>query len=296
MAEAPSAGPSGSLTGGRGFRRALTGTPLSRQHEVRLHGRRGRAKRIPFHRFDREAYPAAALSLAHDTYQQLATGEYDAVDGFSRLTASLCWHGAPFDLIAASAQIPADEIRHAETAVRMAALCAGVDPSEVALDAERRLAGRPREVRMSLAQLDDVMLRSVAIGETLAAAILATSIDGATDEVAKKVLESLIADEIRHARLGWYYLAWRAPQWKPAERRAVAASAVRDVSRMEVRFASGRDAPRGSRKAARALGVLDTARQRAAIHEVMEDQIVPGLDALGLGASAAWKTRSRAPT
>lgn len=293
MPDAAFAGPAGMLAGERGFHRAMTGTPLSRQHEARLHGRGGRPKRIPFERFDRDAYPAAALALAHDTYRILATGEYDATDGFSRLTASLCWHGAPFDLIAATAAVPADEIRHADTAVRMAALCGGVAPEEVALDVDARFSERPRELRLSLTQLDEVMTRSVAIGETLAAALLSTSIDGATDPVASKVLRSLLADEIRHARLGWYYLAWRAPRWTAAEHRALGVAVAREVSRMEVRFAKGRDAPKGSRKAARALGVLDGKRQRRAICDVMEEQIVPGLDALGLGAGAAWEARAR---
>jgi hypothetical protein len=62
---------------------------------------------------------------------------------------------------------------------------------------------------------------------------------------------------------------------------------------IEKRFGTGRDAPAGARKAARALGVLDTARQRKVVEAVMEDEIVPGLDALGLGASHAWRARER---
>ncbi len=295
MPTSPAAGTAGRLASARGFRRVLTGTPLSRQHETRLRAG-GRGHRIPWKRFDRSAYPEPALRLAYDAYRVLATGEYDAVDGFSRLTASLCWHGAPFDLIAASASVPADEIRHADGAVRMAALCAGITPEEVAIAAEQRLSGRGREVRMDLTTLDDVMARSVAIGESLAGALLSTSIDGATDPVARALLASLLSDEIRHARLGWYYLAWRAPRWSATERQRLATSVGRDVARMEVRFASGRDAPRGSKRASRALGVLDTDRQRNAILEVMEDQVVPGLDALGLDASRAWQGRARVAT
>ena len=65
---------------------------------------------------------------------------------------------------------------------------------------------------------------------------------------------------------------------------------VMDVER---RFWNGRDAPPKSKKAARALGVLESEGQRETVKQVMEKEIVPGLDALGLGASHAWRIRRR---
>ena len=49
-------------------------------------------------------------------------------------------------------------------------------------------------------------------------------------------------------------------------------------------------------QAARALGVLDTPTQRQAIRTIMEQEILPGLDGLGLGASHAWRHRRRLST
>ena len=65
------------------------------------------------------------------------------------------------------------------------------------------------------------------------------------------------------------------------------------IVQIETRFGRGRDAPRGAQKAARALGVLDTQRQRRIVRDLMDHEIVPGLDALGLGASHAWEKRRR---
>jgi hypothetical protein len=62
---------------------------------------------------------------------------------------------------------------------------------------------------------------------------------------------------------------------------------------LEREFWIGRDAPRASADAARELGVLDSARQREAIRDVMETEIIPGLDALGLSGSASWAARDR---
>jgi hypothetical protein len=50
----------------------------------------------------------------------------------------------------------------------------------------------------------------------------------------------------------------------------------------------------GARTGARALGVLESKGQRETVKDVMENEIVPGLDAIGLGASHAWRVRERA--
>jgi len=277
------------------FRRTVSDTPLARQLNAEVERRRGRRERrqIPWESFDRSKYPEPALALAYDAQRMLATGEYLAVEGFSRLTGSLAHHGAPFDIIAAAAAIPSDEIAHAELAVHMAALCAGKEREEVELEVQRM---RPKGVAaiFSLEELDRVMTITSAIGETISAALLAACAAEASDPVARPLFETIVADEIRHARLGWYYLEWRAPRWTPSEHARIAAIVCEHVRNLEVRFSRGRDAPRGSKKAARALGVLATAPQRETLAEVVEEQIVPALDALGMDAGAAWRDRQRA--
>lgn len=273
-------------------RRTLTETPLARAHERTLAKRaRGRTPAIPWESFDRAQYPEPALALAFDTAAKLALGEYTAVDLFARIASSMTKVGAPFDLIAAATCVPTDEIRHADYAIRFAALCAG--RKSVSLGLEERLLKAPSKRGSELARLDVSMVEIVAIGETLACALLGACAERATDPVAKALFDTILSDEIHHARLGWYYLTWRAPQWSARERQHVADRAGRFVMEIERRFARGRDAPRGSQSAARALGVLETRGQRAAVRAVMQEQIVPGLDALGLGASHAWKARSK---
>src|SRR5262252_3030566 len=108
-------------------RRALTGTPLSREHDRALGGRVRKVVQIPWSRFDRSRYPAPALALACKAQTMLATGEYEAVDLFSRIAAGLAINGAPIDLVAAATHVATDEIRHADYAFRMAALLGGTD-------------------------------------------------------------------------------------------------------------------------------------------------------------------------
>jgi len=278
-------------TGRVTIRRTLTDTPLARLHERAIleHGSR-RHKPIPFDRFDRTRYPDGALRFAFDAQKALALGEYTAVDLFAQIASGLALNGAPFDIVAAATRVPSDEIRHADLTFRMARLIADGDV-EVQFD-RAALSTRGGEA-MSLEALDYAIVEVSAIGETLSCALLNACKERATDPALRAVYASIVADEVHHARLGWYYLTWRAPQWTRAERQRVADRAGAMVMEVETRFWRGRDAPAAVRDAARSLGVLESAGQRRAVRSVMEDEIVPGLDALGLGASHAWHARKR---
>jgi hypothetical protein len=274
------------------IRRVLTQGPLARQHDRLLAGRGARKiVEVPWSKFDRSKYPAPALALACKAQTMLATGEYEAVDLFSRIAAGLAINGAPIDLVAAATRVAADEIRHADYAFRFAALLGGTD--DVRIDVRSKRAEQRWGTRMDLGMLDLLMIEIPAVGEALACALIAASRKRARDPVARALYTSILGDEVHHTRLGWYYLAWRAPQWSAAERQRAADRAGEVVADVERRFWWGRDAPPGSRKAARALGVLESLGQREVIRQIMEEEIVPALDELGLGASHAWRVRRR---
>lgn len=270
---------------------SLTDTPLARQHKRELErGPTRRVHAIPWKKFRRDAYPEAALALAENEMSSLAVGEYMAVDQFARVASALTLNGAPLDLVACAARIPSDEVRHADFALRFASMLAGRD-IELPLQPPTYLANFQKPV--SLEQLDVMMIELPTIGETLAAALLAACVARAVDPVAKGVLSSILSDEVHHLRLGWYYFAWRAPQWTRSEQQRVADFAASVLMDIERQFWRGRDAPRGCKRAASELGVLDTPSQRRVVRRVMVDEIVPGLDAFGLGASHAWRKRKR---
>ena len=269
------------------LRRAFSETPLGRQM------RRGRSRRrrsIPWNSFRRASYPESVLALASRQVVGLAIGEYVAVDQFSRIASALAMNGAPIDFVAAATEVPPDEIRHSEYALRFGGLLVG---HELSLEVPRPPYEASFDKPVDQERLDFLMVEFPTINETLAAALLKECADIATDPVASAYYAAILADEVHHLRLGWYYLTWRCPQWTRAERQRVADHAARGVIDVERVFWQGRDAPAGAKSAAKALGVLDTKRQRAVIRRVMEKEIVPGLDALGLGASYAWRVRRR---
>jgi hypothetical protein len=272
-------------------RRNLTDTPLARQHEKTLEGKVTRKRPpIDFAKFDRTKYPRPALALAYNAQTRLALGEYTAVDLFSHLASAMTLNGVPFDLVAAAATIPHDEIRHADYAMRAARAIAGQD---VQIEFDAGALRKRWEKPMTLEELDGSMMEVSAIGETLSCSLLSACRERATDPMMRAVFSGIVADEVHHARLGWYYFAWRAPQWTRAEKQRISDRAGNVVVSIERRFWRGRDAPAVARKAARDLGVLESEGQREAVRSVMEDEIVPALDALGLGSSHAWRIRQR---
>lgn len=273
-------------------RLARSGTPLSRRHEQILQGKLARVpKPAPWTAFRQDAHPPAALALAGDLWLGLARGEYGAVGLFAKVAAGLTRTGAPLDLVHAATQASTDEARHTELCLRMAGLCNGGDAELTLSGPELDLVLAPLE---SSLDLDVTMIRGVAVSETLATALLTACQRRATERVSKSLLTTLVSDEVHHARLGWYYLAERAPHWSLAERQLLADATADLVTRIEQEFWVGRDAPRGDSTAAQSLGILDSKAQRAVVRDTMENEILPGLDALGFGASKAWSIRPRA--
>lgn len=272
-------------------RRALTKTPLARQHERRLDGRATRKpKPVPWDAFDRRQFPKPAIDLALDSYVKLAIGEYGAVQLYARLTSAMTMAGLPFDLITGSASICTDEARHADYAMQMARALTG---DEVPVRVEKEPLEAPWRTDASLEAIDHAVLHVAAVSETISCALIGACLERATDATTKALLANLVSDEVHHARFGWYYLSWRSPQWTRAERQRVADRMATNVVGIERRFWQGRDAPASAADAAHALGVLESEGQRAAVRAVMESEIIPALDSYGLGASHAWRIRER---
>ncbi len=270
--------------------RALTGSPLSRLFAQDVEGRSSQRRiSIPWGSFHRDDYPVEALAVAADAMRWLATGEYTAVEGFARLTVAFSWHGVPYDLIAACARIPSDEIRHSEIAVRAAEKLSGYPAERVPLPIDTRRPKKPGDVRGTLRELDREVATLPALLETLAVGLLSEARRRATDPMMKAVYGAVLADEIHHARLGWYYLAWRAPQWTREDRQTLADALAPRIASRAAMISDGRTPPRGTARALRALGVMDAATQQTIVKRIMETEVVPGFDALGLGMSHAWR-------
>ncbi|HEY3233417.1 MAG TPA: ferritin-like domain-containing protein [Polyangiaceae bacterium] len=270
---------------------ALSETPLARRHEQTIAGKLVRLpKALPWNAFDRKKHPETALALAVDLWSGLARGEYSAVGLFAHVAAGLSFIGAPLDFVHAATQVSTDETRHAEHCLRMAALCAGEKPPVTLALSATHAALAPL---VDIEELDFAMIHSVALSETLATALLTECKRRARDRLSRAVFTALLSDEVHHARLGWFYVAHRSPQWTLGERKRLADRVAQYVVHIEREFWMGRDAPREAVRSARELGTLDSKTQRAVIRDVMENEVVPALDAVGFGGSRVWAMRRR---
>ncbi len=265
----------------------LTDGPLARQYarqQVAPYDRK-----IRWSSFRRGRYSPQALAYAAHTARTLAAGEYGAVVLFASLASSLALHGAPFDLVSAAAKIPTEEMRHADAFTRFAARCLDRPVEDVTLEVDGDALRKRFSPPSSHADLDAFMIKLSAVDESLAAALLDGCVASAKDPVARGLFATVLRDEVHHARLGWYYLAWRAPRWSFEERQQAADRTgllVMDIAR---RHRAKRPAPTRVEVEARSLGIIDFRERSRIVREVMEREILPALDSHGLGASLAYE-------
>ncbi len=206
-------------------------------------------------------------------WRRAARAEHASVASFARFSLDLLRLGAPPELLAQSARAAADEVDHAERAFAIVAALGGgrwaPGPLDVAAPGDDTVL--------------DVFLRLVREGcvdETVSAVLAREMCAAATAPRVVATLETIAADEARHAELAWAAARWMlgAHPWL-----AGALHEVRAGLALEPAVESDAQNP----PELRALGLLHADR-RAGIRAAVLARIVgPGLDALARCAGAA---------
>lgn len=165
-----------------------------------------------------------AVAVAHLTRQQrdklgeqwsrAASLEHASIAAFARFALQLLAQGAPAELVVQARRAIADEARHAQLCLALAQAYCGQALGFDRLDTRRSLP------RFDFAAVVEAVVVEGCIGETVAAALAAALAAEATDPVVRETLQTIAADELRHAGLAWRYLAWVGRQ--PAGRQAYA--------------------------------------------------------------------------
>jgi len=196
--------------------------------------------------------------------------EHASVAAFARFTLQLLALGAPAELVGASQRAALDEVRHAELAFALASRYAGRSlgpgplPLTGALD-----ASSPSEILA-------LTVREGCIGETRAALEASRAAESCEDPVVRSVLETIAADEARHAEL-----AWRAVRFlvtaHPGTTRALAEEllALHHLEMRQPTQPEARDAGPGTR-----FGLLDPGALERCHREAYRDVIAPCARAL----------------
>jgi len=151
-----------------------------------------------------DATPAAGRATLADIWQERGTSELMVAGGFSALTGELLEHGTADVVLKIASQAVRDEVHHAEIAVAMAARFRNDDvrwPKPQPFPVPR-FAPADGALRSTL-----LVIAMCCINETLACAFLEAQLSVAKSPLARAALQSVLSDEIDHARMGWAHLA-----------------------------------------------------------------------------------------
>jgi len=249
--------------------------------------RRRRTPRRRVTAFDSSAYSSSALERARRLWTVRATAEHASALIFAGLMPFALEAGASLDAQMVIAGMAEDEMRHA-------LICADVTR---ALGREPPAPEAPPVFPRSDRPSAEQFLRHVIFGncmtETVNVARLVDASEHARNPFLREALLALLTDEIRHARFGFVLVTEWAP-WLRAHPDTVAAldAFLPGAFATLERTLSGVGAPGGGYgDDDRALGSPDPARLPETFYVTVEQAIVPGLDRLGLAASAAWHAR-----
>ena len=160
-----------------------------------------------------EHVPADARAHLAALWQTRAVSESTVRVVFDQLVAGLTATGAHADIIALARHAADDEDRHAAICAELAAAYRG-GPADVLAEPTTRLPDFTPDARIRTA-LHAITL--CCISESLACAFVEACISACDDPDLRKIHTRHLADEVRHARIGWAHVA----SLSDAERAAV---------------------------------------------------------------------------
>lgn len=236
--------------------------------------------------------PPIASDLVRTEWIHRVEAEYRSSALTQQLTLWLTQAGASPDLILGGLRIAADEIDHADLSMEtyLAAGGAGVPQLERESLALPRTPGDALELDIARVGVD-----AFCLGETVAVPLFKNLREKCTVPVARKALDRILRDEVRHRDFGWTLLEWLLDS--PA-REGVRAVIARELPRWFARMRRSY-APAFARtytaldEADRAWGLMPPARYVDVVERTFTRDWSPRFAKLGVDASAAWSHAAR---
>lgn len=208
--------------------------------------------------------PKQRAALA-DYWQRAGQMEHASIAAFARFALQLSGLGAPPELLMETSAAMADETRHAQACFALASAYAGRGVGPGPLDLTDALV---------TAEVSDVVrltFREGCVGETAAAHEARRMVEVSPDPLVRRVLESIAADEERHALTAWKFVAWALTRFGGAAADAIAVE-------LDALRAEASDAPELRELAA--SGVPSEAERLALRSEAVRSVVLPCARAL----------------
>jgi hypothetical protein len=213
--------------------------------------------------------------------------EYRSAAITQHLTLWLIQSGASPDLIKLGMRVAADEIAHADLSHRCYAAAGGNDMPQISRESLqlRRHEHDPLELDVTRVCVD-----VFCIGETVAVPLFSKLREGCTVPAARRVLDRVLRDEVRHRDFGWMLLTWLLEHpMAPAIRETIERELPSWFVRIRAVYApSGAESKTTIAENDRAWGLMPPAKYGDVLRRALERDWVPRFAKLGFDATKAW--------
>jgi hypothetical protein len=253
----------------------MSAQPLALRHEARA---------VPV-----EVPPLPHLqAMAVATWRGRMRNEYGSARVFEGLAQQLARVGFDAASVRACAAFADEERRHG--VLRVAVVEALGAEAVATLDEpvvfpSHRDASSPREAVLRN------LLSISCLSETVAVSLIGAEREEMPEGSLRTLLTTIWSDEVGHARYGWRLVTELAPDLDAHERDGLARYlrlAFAHLERHELAHLPTEQVPPPEGVL---LGLCAGRDARALFYDTVTDVIVPGLEALGLAADAAWRAR-----
>lgn len=259
---------------------------LTEAHEAIVRPRKGE---VHWDTFDRAAYSDRDLDRAADLWLTRAGQEMYSLALFTELAGKLHLFGAPLDWSGAFARMIADEVRHTDLCIRM---CEALGrPASPEIEEEQLHLLNDRSPR---AHVRHAIVAAFCIGETISGRMFRRALKAADVPLAREVVSAIVVDETFHGELGWELGALLMRRGVPSfdEERASLASELPKLFRHYARICCASQGPTWARSRPEVddgpnFGTLSAAGYGRAFFDGMEEDVVPGLVAIGFPEAEA---------
>jgi len=211
--------------------------------------------------------------------------EYRSASIAQHLTLWLIQIGASPDLVHAGMRIADDEMVHSEMSHAVLEAAGGGAPAPIPRETLEltRSAVEPLEHDVTR-----VAVRVFCLGETVAVPLFRRLREGCTVPVARRALDRVLRDEVRHRDFGWSLLTWLLEHPMAPTLRELAEDALpADFARLRGAYGASPELTDIDPKD-RAWGLMSPSEYAAATERTLERDWIPRFRKLGIDAQRAW--------
>ncbi len=231
---------------------------------------------------------APASQLVREEWLRRVEAEYQSAAITHHLVLWLIQIGSSPDLIRAGLRIVDDELVHSELSFE--AYLAARGGGSPALPRETLQLGRDTKIPLEV-DVTRCLVNTFCIGETVAVPLFTQLRAGCKVPAARRVLDRVLQDEVRHRDFGWTGLEYLLGlSIAPAVRTLVQRELPAFFGR--VRLIYGEHAKEHDTIAPedRAWGLMPPSEYAAVVERTLTRDWVPRFGALGIDAQAAWNS------